>query len=196
MADTTRALREMLSSGRLTKLVPMKNGGRLSTETIEQEGPIAFVESTTVGKIFDEDRNRCVLVHTDESESQTVAVLKFSAMCHEGQREVDSSSVIAKHHAAQRMLPTHEVVIPFARCVAQMMNAARVEARRAFSLLMSCVKASALLHQYQRNVDVEHRLIATLEDYELAIQLMLPSVTGRFKTGQSWALQTRPFCLG
>jgi hypothetical protein len=48
-ADATRALREMQSSGRLSKLLAMKVGDRIVTELIEQDGPIAFVESTTLG---------------------------------------------------------------------------------------------------------------------------------------------------
>jgi hypothetical protein len=38
-AEATRALREMLSSGRLSKLVPMKVDGTMQTVVIEQEGP-------------------------------------------------------------------------------------------------------------------------------------------------------------
>src|SRR5207248_365790 len=51
-AEATRALREMLSAGRLTKLMPVKvEGGRIETAQIEQEGPIAFIESTTLTKV-------------------------------------------------------------------------------------------------------------------------------------------------
>ena len=56
-AEATRALREMLSGGQLTKLVPMKLCGEITTQLIQQPGPIAYVESTTLTDIFDEDRN-------------------------------------------------------------------------------------------------------------------------------------------
>jgi hypothetical protein len=63
-AEATRALREMISSGRLSKLMPMKVGGEIVTELIAQEGPIAFCETTTLGEIFNEDANRCILLQT------------------------------------------------------------------------------------------------------------------------------------
>ena len=46
----TKALREMLSSGRLSKSTPVRDPetGKMITELIEQEGPIAFTESTTI----------------------------------------------------------------------------------------------------------------------------------------------------
>src|SRR5262249_21335110 len=59
-AEATRALREMRSSGRLSKLMTVNGGGGFEATLIEQEGPIAFVESTTLQRVFDEDENRCL----------------------------------------------------------------------------------------------------------------------------------------
>ena len=62
----------MIEAGRLTKAVPMKDAaGVMTTKVIEQEGPIAFVETTTLNTIFDEDANRCLLLSIDEREEQT-----------------------------------------------------------------------------------------------------------------------------
>ena len=61
-AEATRALREMLSEGRLSKLLPIKKDGQLETVLVEQDGPIAYVETTTLTKLFNEDANRCILL--------------------------------------------------------------------------------------------------------------------------------------
>ncbi len=63
-AEASRALREMISSGRLSKLMLVKFGGQIVTKLIEQDGPIAFVESTTLAKVFNEDANRSLMLHT------------------------------------------------------------------------------------------------------------------------------------
>jgi hypothetical protein len=61
-AEATRALREMISSGKLSKLMPEKGeDGAIVTRHIEQKGPVAYIESTTLHKIFDEDANRCIM---------------------------------------------------------------------------------------------------------------------------------------
>lgn len=67
-AEKSRALREMLSAGRLTKMMPVKMpGGAIQSVLIEKDGPIAYTESTTRDTVFDEDANRCLLLAVDET---------------------------------------------------------------------------------------------------------------------------------
>jgi hypothetical protein len=183
-AEATRALREMLSSGRLVKLMPVKIAGEIRTVQIVQEGPIAFVESTTLSKIFDEDANRCLLLTTDERTEQTkriVATLArgYSGIAHDGVVQ----AIIDRHHALQRMLQPFTVVVPFAGPLGELLAHDKVEARRAFPQLISMVQASALLHQYQRKIDDDGRLIAAQDDYQLARHLLLKPL-GRLLGGK------------
>ena len=66
----------MLSAGKLSKAVVMKVDGNMQTVVIEQDGPIAYVESTTSTEIFDEDANRAILVTSDERREQTRRILQ------------------------------------------------------------------------------------------------------------------------
>lgn len=57
-AEATKLLREMIGDGKLSVVVTVQiKAGNWETVTIEQPGPIAYVESTTLGlhQIFDED---------------------------------------------------------------------------------------------------------------------------------------------
>jgi hypothetical protein len=173
-AEATRALREMLSSGKLTKLMPVKvEGNRIETVSIEQEGPIAYVESTTLAKVFDEDANRCLMLHTDERSEQTRRVVRRLADSYRGAGgAADPGRVVLRHHALQRMLRPCPVVVPFADRLAELFPCERVEARRAFPHLIGMVQAAALLHQRQRPTDAAGRLIATADDYHLARYLL------------------------
>jgi hypothetical protein len=97
-ADSTRALREMQASGRLTKLRVARSG---HTEMIEQDGPIAFVESTTLQaeQIFDEDLNRCLCLSTDEGSEQTRRILERTAQQFSGQLvAVDRDNIRERQH--------------------------------------------------------------------------------------------------
>ena len=78
-AEATRALREMLSEGRLSKLLPIKTDGRPETVLVEQDGPIAYIETTTLTKLFSEDANRCILLSSDERPEQTRRILSTLA---------------------------------------------------------------------------------------------------------------------
>lgn len=173
-AEATRALREMISSGKLRLLVPRKRDGVYVTEVIEQEGPIAYTESTTLTQCFAEDSNRMLILNTDEHTQQTQLVIEQLGKTYSnGNAKAEKDRVIAKHHAAQRMLKQHDVVVPFADRLASRFPVNRVEARRGFPQLMSMIQAMCLLHQFQRETDENGRLIATEADYRIARDLLL-----------------------
>jgi hypothetical protein len=175
VAEATRAIREMISSGRLSKLMPVKFGNELQTVLIEQEGPIAFVESTTMNKIFAEDENRCIALFTDERDQQTRRVMtslgnRYARV--DIEINTTTSRVVLVNHALQRMLARKEVLVPFAPKLAQLLPDHHVEIRRAFPHLISLIQTLALLHQYQRAEDSAGRVIATADDYQLARHLL------------------------
>jgi hypothetical protein len=173
-AEATRALREMLSAGRLTKMMPCKVEGEIQTVTIEQEGPIAFVESTTSARVFEEDANRCIMLSTDERRGQTKTIMRRLALVASGKIRSEESAVVARHHALQRLLERRAIVIPFAERLADLFEpfADRVECRRAYPMLLALVQASALLHQRQRQTDQDGQLIAEPADYAVAARLL------------------------
>lgn len=178
------ALREMISSGRLVKLMPVKQGGEIQTVSIEQDGPIAYSETTTLGQIFDEDANRCLLLNTDEQQTQTRRIIDKLAEGYGGRNcKGDADSIVERHYALQRTLQRQGVVIPYAAQLGELVAADKVEARRAFPQLMSMIQASALLHQFQRQIDGDGRLLATADDYKLARHLLLKPL-GRMLGGR------------
>lgn len=172
-AEATRALREMLSGGRLSKLMPVKEAGEIVTRTIEQEGPIAFVETTTLAQIFEEDSNRCVLLNTDERAGQTRRILDKLAAAYSGAvPEAEAARIVERHWAMQRSLQPCEIVVPYAERLASLLADEQVEIRRAFPHLISMVQACTLLHQRQRQVDEYGRLVAIPDDYQVARHLL------------------------
>jgi hypothetical protein len=174
-AERTRALRELLADGRLSKLVSMKGvGGRIETVHIEQPGPIAYVESTSMTKVFAEDANRVVTLFTDERPEQTKLILLTLAAGYEGvAKKGELNRIRQRHYALQRMLQPLPVIVPYAVRLAELLHHERVELRRGYVHLLSTVQASALLHQWQRERDKAGRLLATPADYQLARHLLL-----------------------
>jgi len=170
-AEATRALREMIEAGKLAKAVPVKVGERIVTQLIEQPGPIAYTETTTLGEVFEEDQNRCLILSTDEGDGQTRLVLEATALAAAGRSSPDAERVRQRHYAVQRMIPQVDVVIPFAGAVAEHYPRGRVECRREFRHLLQLVKASALLHHLQRERDAAESVVANLDDYKVAERL-------------------------
>lgn len=174
VAEATRALREMLSEGVLSKLVATKNKGKQTTEHVRQEGPIAYVETTTLAKVFAEDMNRCIMFRTDESPKQSRRIMEHTASCRYGphQSERLPSAIIEKHYAMQKRLEKRVIYVPFAETLAMEFPTTRTESRRAFSQMLNLIEASALLHQCQRSNDECGRIVATIDDYRLAMRIL------------------------
>jgi hypothetical protein len=188
VAETTKALREMISSGRLSKLMPVKVRGEIVTARIEQEGPIAFVESTSLTQIFDEDENRCLPLATDETPGQTRRIIdKLAGQYARPVPREDVQRAVARHHALQRSLAVGPVVVPFAERLGELFAGERVEARRAFPMVLRVIEASALLHQVQRQRDGDGRLMATKADYALMRGLLAGPVARLLGTGLTQA---------
>lgn len=180
-AEATRALREMISAGRLRKLIPVKGpDGRMVTECIESDGPISFWESTTLGQIFDEDRNRCILIHTDETPEQTRRILLALAE----PKNRDAVNAITRQHAMQRLLKPHTVIIPYAKQLAECLPTERVECRRAFGHLLQCIRANALLYQRQRQMQ-DGCIVANEDDYATTYALLNKPMTEAIGKGVS-----------
>ena len=72
-------------------------------------------------QILDEDRNRCIILATDESPAQTKRIIINMARRKTKPGETGVvDSIIRRHHAAQRLLFQCRVGIPFADRLAEL----------------------------------------------------------------------------
>ena len=65
----------------------------------------------------------------------------------------------------------YRIVIPYGSILAKHFRCKKPIDMRFFDLFLSLIKASAILHAYQRKRDQKNRLIATLKDYEVAYEI-------------------------
>lgn len=178
-AQATKALREIIASGHLEKLITISDGDGPRTELVQQQGPIAYAESTTAPELFEEDANRCLVLQPDERPEQTQRILRASGFRLLGIKEQQGRNELREEfHALQRLLEPLTVVIPFADRLADLFPTEPIEVRRAFGHVTSLIQTSALLHQFQRSRDELGRIVAQPEDYWLA-RLLLRDVLAR-----------------
>jgi hypothetical protein len=166
----------MISDGRLSALVSVSQRlGPHQNVHIQQEGPIAFIESTTLGvqDIFNEGRTRYLLLSSDECVAQTKSIIDEIAMSASVPGDPDTpDSILALHHAAQRLLRPLDVVIPFTLQLKDCLPLERIEVRRTFGHLMSLIRAVALLFQEQRRRS-DGQIIAQIDDYDVVRRYLI-----------------------
>src|SRR5215831_4734952 len=170
--DSTFAMlvRTLISEGRIihqtTVEDPNSPTGR-RVERIVRDGPIAFI-ATTTGAIYDENETRMLSWHIHEDRDQTHAVMKGIAAHASG--TVTKPIDLAVWHDLQRWiaLGPNDAVVPFARQIAEKIPPLMVRFRRDIGSLFNFIKASAILHQAQRQKDEHGRVVATVTDYVVA----------------------------
>ena len=170
-------LRELMSEGRIRHSTVQKVGNELIATTIEKQGPVAFLVTTTKNKLHPENETRMLSLEIDDSEKQTKSVLDKVAQV-EGLNQSTAQIDYKPWHDYQRWLEQgpRRVVLPYAAILAELIPAASVRLRRDIGQVIRAIKAHALLHREQRERDNEGQIIADIEhDYE-AVRPLLNSI--------------------
>jgi hypothetical protein len=179
VAEASYALKLLQSDGRLKIASAGKDDttGRHTTQDYEVEGPVMMFLTTTREQPDPELHSRCLTVRVNESPAQTAAIqalqrAEYSAGI--SQLAAERQAIRHLHANAQRLLETYRVVIPQAESLTFRQDQIRM--RRDHAKYLTLIAASALLHQYQRELLTDaagdQQLVATDRDVELAGWLM------------------------
>lgn len=158
-------------------------GGNVVSQVIEVKGCPAFVTTSCSPVMDDQMSTRVWILSTDESVEQTKRILSFEAMKEKypekANIEVEKEAI---RNALNELKPI-KILIPYADFIDFPFNKIRV--RRDFPKLLTLIKVSAYLHQYQRPrllLNDEEYVIATFADYNIACTLaqnvLRPTILG------------------
>ena len=163
-------VRSLISEGRIVHQTtvedPNSPTGR-RVERIVREGPISLILTTT-GELHAENETRMLSFQISESHDQTRAVIANLALRATGTAAVRDDLSVWHEFQQWIALGPRDAVIPFAQQITAGIPPLMVRFRRDVGSLFSFIKASAILHQAQRQVDAQGRVVATVADYELA----------------------------
>jgi hypothetical protein len=167
-------IRTLISEGEIRHLTvestPLGPVGR----EIVKEGPTNFITTTTLPELHAETETRIWTLLVDDSPPTTRSVLAVQA---DRARGVFQPGAVDDLHAAFAWLQAagaKEAVVPFAGTLAGAMPNRPLRLRRDFPRLLQLIKVCALLHQRQRHLDQQGRVVADLADYAMARELVAP----------------------
>ena len=153
--DASYSIRNIQSSKYLSIAATGKDpvSGKLRTEEYKVRGPVSLTITTTEVELDYETANRFITLTIDESKEMTERIL-------EKQREsetlegliskVETEHVAKRHHNAQRLLRPLRVINPYAKLLTYPSESLR--ARRDNKKYLGMIRATAFLHQYQREI--------------------------------------------
>jgi hypothetical protein len=164
----TYLVRSLLSEGRIRYETIEKTKEGLKPRLIVRQGPTGLIVTTTAVKLHPENETRILSIPLADTTEQTHRILLALA------DDQTSGIDFTPWHALQTWLETgeHEVVIPYARALANLIPPVAVRLRRDFSAILNFIKAHALLHRATRERDSEGRIKATFEDYSVVRELV------------------------
>jgi hypothetical protein len=171
---STYLIRTLISEGEIRHLtVESTPQGPVGREIVKH-GPTNFITTTTLPELHAENETRIWTILVDDSPPTTRRVLAVQA---DRARGVFQPGDVDDLHAAFAWLHAagaKEAVVPFADLLATAMPDKPLRLRRDFPRLLQLVKVCALLHQRQRQLDGQGRVLADLADYAMARELVAP----------------------
>src|SRR5262249_2227787 len=146
-----------------------KGPNGLQPRLIQREGPTGVLMTTTDVYLHADNETRMLSVPITDTREQTARVLR--AIAEERQLASDTCEPWISF---QRWLEggEHRVIVPFAARLAELTKPLAVRLRRSFTHILTLIRVHAILHQLSRDRDSQGRIIATVDDYQLARELV------------------------
>jgi len=171
-------VRSLLSEGRIRYETVEKTRDGLKARLIEREGPTGLILTTTKTTLHPENETRMLSLSVKDDPDQTREILGSLADQAIGAnpRQPD----LKPWHALQTWLElggNREVVIPYAHELAGRVDKSAVRMRRDFMMILNLISAHAIIHQSNREIDLNERIIATLDDYRVVYHLVIDQVS-------------------
>jgi hypothetical protein len=179
--DASYSIRNIQSSKYLSIAATGKDpvSGKLRTEEYKVRGPVSLTITTTEVELDYETANRFITLTIDESKEMTERILakQRESETLEGLiSKVETERITKRHHNAQRLLRPLRVINPHAKLLTYPSESLR--ARRDNKKYLGMIRATAFLHQYQREIkthqnngEVHQYIEVTIDDIEKATTL-------------------------
>lgn len=178
-SEFAHTVRCLVSDGFLSyQYTSYDNEGNKITLTQIVRGPTPLITTSIYGSLEQQLDDRMFSVHPDISSKQTKEIILNRAQLKLDLAEEDFENSIQTWRALHESLNVCEVYIPFRPELSIFVTKdgeLPVSARRAFERVITSIDTITLLHQKQREKDDMGRLIAEIQDYAIAYQLIEPS---------------------
>ncbi len=170
-------IRELQTKQRISKTVTVKDrSGAMRTVQLVVEGPVSVIGCSTQEAIYEDNANRSLLLHLDDSKEQDARIMDYQRAARAGLIDKAKEQQVRKQlQDVQRVLRPIKVVNPYAPLIALPQEV--FKPRRTLGLLLGFVEAITFYHQLQREEKADEGsgeiyIETTPEDIEAAFALL------------------------
>jgi len=183
------AFREAQSAGFLNSLVPSKDKyGKMVTVQTRVKTHFSSMAATTREVYFD-NMSRSIVIGVDECDEQTRRIVQLQNRKIAGLVDTDKEQQVKELlQNCIRVLKPLKVINRFADKIALPIKANSL--RRLNQQFQDFVMQVTYLHQYQREIDDEGRIITTPEDIKMAVDLFFEAIWWKVDELDSTTRQT------
>jgi hypothetical protein len=155
--------------------------GSFKTVVYSKEGPVVVVQTTTAIRLFHENDTRVFPIHLDESPEQTRRIVEHAKLlAATGAPQEEREAILGVWHDAIRLLEPAEVIVPFAERIEVPIH--RVRVRRDIHRILAVIQVVAWLNQHNRVRDERDHILATVEDFRIATELIADPLRSAWKS--------------
>ncbi len=170
-------LRELQTKHWINRIVPIKDSqGITKTKKLEVYGPICLSGTTTQEKLYEDNANRCLLLHLDNSPHQQEQIMDYQRKLFAGkiniQKEREATGTLQN---IQRVLKPTRVINPYAEKLK--IPSYCFKPLRTNQHYLQFIETVTWYHQYQREEKIDKEtgevyIQTTLEDIAIANHLI------------------------
>jgi len=171
------ALRELQSAKVISNFRPSKDkeSGDIKTSNTEIKASFASLMATTKGTIYFDNLSRSIMLGVDESLEQSHSIVNYQNKKRSGVIDSETErNAKAFLQDTNRLLKKYEVINPYSHKINIPVQGLLL--RRLNDQFSSFIEQITILHQYQRKQDEHNRLVTTLQDIRIAIELFFEPI--------------------
>jgi len=176
-------LRELQTKQKLTKTTVRKDHkGNTRSVTYTVEGPVSIAACTTRERLYEDNANRAIIIHLDQSKEQDERVQEYLKRKSAGMVDLKEEQDTRKFlRNSQRLLQPIRVINPFALELSLQHQVRKP--RRMMGIFLALIEAIAFYHQHQREIktdtDGSPYIEAVREDIDWAVKLLKDAMVDR-----------------
>ena len=186
-------LRSLISEGEINYLtvVTREDGQSPITVNMKKKGPTALIMTSARDDVEEEMLTRLMMADSDETPGTTNRVVSDLHKRATGYRPpAISNTTTVMWEDFQHWLELggpYDVVIPFAEALRAAYASVPVplRIRRDAGNILGAIKAAAVVHRAQRQLDPEGRIVAELADYEAVYRAFAPGLAALYRARAS-----------